>query len=468
MRIKLTFFGATKSVTGSRFLIEANGLKFLVDCGLYQERDLRVRNWERFPIPPGHIDAILLTHAHIDHCGFIPRFVKQGFSNRIYCTEATADITRIMLLDSARLQEQDADQKKKRHARERRRGPYPEIPLYTEADAVSCFPLFEPVPYRKTVELGEGVSLTLYDAGHVLGSAMIEVRVRQKNEERILLFSGDIGRTERPILRDPTRFEVADYVLTESTYADRVLPDPDHMLEDFIGVIKGTLEAGGNIVIPSFALERAQDILYYLSKARDAGLLPPVQVYLDSPMAVSITEIFEKHVNLFDEEMKRLIRQRKSPFDFPGLRFVSDAEESQKISRSDAPAIIIAGSGMCTGGRIKYHLAANITRPESTILFVGYQAEGTLGRVITDGAGVVRILGEQYPVKAQVVQMSGFSSHADGVQLHRWLFNLKNPPRHLFVVHGEEHAANHLAETVRNEKGWQVTVPDYLQEFELD
>jgi metallo-beta-lactamase family protein len=468
MHIKLTFFGATKSVTGSRFLIETNRLKFLVDCGLYQERDLRVRNWERFPIPAGSVDAILLTHAHIDHSGFIPRFVRQGFLNRIYCTDATADITKIMLLDSARLQEQDADHKEKRHARESRRGPYPEIPLYTEADAVSCFPLFTPVSYRKMVELGDGVSFTLYDAGHVLGSASIEVKIKQKNDERILLFSGDIGRLARPILRDPTRFENADYVITESTYADRVLPDPDHVLEDFTRVINSTIKAGGKIVIPSFALERAQDILYYLYKALGAGLLPPVRVYLDSPMAVSITEIFEKHVDLFDEEMKRMVRQRKSPFDFPGLRLVSDAEESQGITRSDEPAIIIAGSGMCTGGRIKYHLAANITRSESTILFVGYQAEGTLGRTIADGADEVRILGGYYPVKARVVQMSGFSSHADGVQLHEWLFNLKHPPRHLFVVHGEERAANHLAETVRNEKGWQVTVPDYLQEFELD
>jgi metallo-beta-lactamase family protein len=468
MHIKITFLGATKSVTGSRHLVEANGLKFLVDCGLYQERDLRVRNWGSFFCPPADVDAILLTHAHLDHSGFLPRFVNNGFSNPIYCTAATADITRVMLLDSARIQEQDAENKKRRHQREGRKGPYPEIPLYTEADVRSCFPLLSPVPYGQTMELGEGVTFTLYDAGHVLGSEMIEVSVRQNGEKRSLLFSGDIGRTDRPILRDPTFFDEADYVVTESTYADRVLPDPDEMMTKFIEVIQETIKGGGNIVIPSFALERTQDILYFLNKAMSAGILAPLNIYLDSPMATNITDIFERYANLMDEETRQLIEQKKSPFDFPGLHFVSTVDESRNIEQLAEPAIIIAGSGMCTGGRIKYHLISNITRRESTILFVGYQAVGTLGRVIVDGAKEVRILGENYPVKAQVIQMNGFSSHADSVQLLNWLYNLKRAPRHVFVVHGEEQAANYLAETVRKDKGWTVTVPDYQDEFLLD
>ncbi len=468
MHIKITFLGATKNVTGSRHLVEANGLKFLVDCGLYQERDLRARNWEHFFCPPADVDAVLLTHAHLDHSGFLPRFVRDGFSNPIYCTAATTDITRIMLLDSARIQEQDAELKKRRHRREGRKGPHPEIPLYTEADARSCFPLLSPVPYGQTIELGEGVTFTLYDAGHVLGSEMIEVRVRQKGEERCLLFSGDIGRVDRPILRNPTFFDEADYVVTESTYADRVLPDPDEMMTKFIEVIRETIEGGGNIVIPSFALERTQDILYYLNKAMGAGRLSPLNVYLDSPMAVNITDIFERYANLMDEETRRLIEQKKSPFDFPGLHLVSSANDSRQIEQLEESAIIIAGSGMCTGGRIKFHLVSNITRRESTILFVGYQAVGTLGRFIVDGAKEVRILGENYPVIARVIQMNGFSSHADSVQLLRWLYNLKRAPRHVFVVHGEEEAANHLAETVRKDKGWIVTVPDYQDEFVLD
>ncbi|MDO9334520.1 MAG: MBL fold metallo-hydrolase, partial [Dehalococcoidales bacterium] len=354
MHIKITFLGATKNVTGSRHLVEANGLKFLVDCGLYQERDLRARNWEHFFCPPADVDAVLLTHAHLDHSGFLPRFVSDGFSNPIYCTAATADITRIMLLDSARIQEQDAELKKRRHRREGRKGPHPEIPLYTEADARSCFPFLSPVPYGQTIELGEGITFTLYDAGHVLGSEMIEVRVRQKGEERSLLFSGDIGRVDRPILRNPTFFDEADYVVTESTYADRVLPDPDEMMTKFIEVIRETIEGGGNIVIPSFALERTQEILYFLNKAMGAGRLPPLQVYLDSPMAVNITDIFERYANLMDEETERLIRQKKSPFDFPGLHLVSSANDSRQIEQLEESAIIIAGSGMCTGGRIKF------------------------------------------------------------------------------------------------------------------
>jgi metallo-beta-lactamase family protein len=468
MHIKITFLGATKSVTGSRHLIEANGLKFLVDCGLYQERELRVRNWEPFFYPPANIDAVLLTHAHLDHSGFLPRFVNNGFKGRVYCTAPTADITQVMLLDSARIQEQDAEAKKRRHEREGRKGPYPEVPLYTDADAKACFPLLAPVPYGKVTELGNGITFTFFDAGHVLGSGMIEIKVRQNSEERTLLFSGDIGRTNRPILQNPTFFDKADYVVMESTYADSILPDPERMLDKFVEVILSTVEGGGNIIIPSFALERAQDVLYYLSQATFAGQLPPLQVYLDSPMAVNITDIYERHSSLMDDEAKRLIREKKSPFDFPGLHYVSSVDDSRQIEQLTEPAIIIAGAGMCTGGRIKYHLVSNITRQESTILFVGYQAVGTLGRIIVDGAKEVRILGKKYPVKAQILHMNGFSSHADAVQLTRWIYNLKSPPRHVYVVHGEENAANHLASTIENEKNWSATVPEYQDQFILD
>jgi len=468
MHIKITFLGATRNVTGSRHLVEANGLKFLIDCGLYQERDLRQRNWEPFYCSPTDISTVILTHAHLDHSGFIPRFVSDGFKGKIYCTPATADITKIMLQDSARIQQQDAENKKRRHQRDGRQAPHPEIPLYTEADARASFSFLSPVPYEQKIELGENITFTLHDAGHVLGSAMIEVRIRQNSEERVLLFSGDIGRMNRPILQNPVFFEEADYVITESTYADRTLPDPDEMLMEFMNVIKTTIENGGNVVIPSFALERAQDILYFLSKAMDTGQLPRFKVYLDSPMAINITDIFERYVDLMDETTKRLIQQKKSPFDFPGLTLISTVNDSNQIERFEEPAIIIAGSGMCTGGRIKYHLISNITRPESTILFVGYQAIGTLGRAIVDGAKDVRILGKHYPVKARIVQMSGFSSHADKPQLLRWLYNLKHMPRHVFVVHGEEEAANYLAETIRKDKGWTVTVPHYKDEFVLD
>lgn len=468
MHVKITFLGAARSVTGSRHLIEANGLRLLVDCGIFQERDLKPRDWERFPFPAASIDAVLLTHAHVDHCGYIPRLVKQGFQGCIYCTAATADITKVMVMDTARIQEQDAENKRKRHEREKRRGPFPEIPLYTQTEAESCFPLLTPVPYGRETALGEGITFKLHDAGHVLGSEMIELKVRRNGEERIFIFSGDIGRVNRPILRDPTFFEQADYVVMESTYANRTLPDPEDTLDDFVEVIKSTIEAGGNVIIPTFALERSQDVLYYVNKALYLKKLPPVRVYLDSPMAVSITGIFTRYADLFDAEVKRLIQQKKSPFDFPGLHLISTMDESKSINEVDGPAVVMAGSGMCIGGRIKYHLISNISRRESTILFVGYQAEGTLGRVIADGAEEVRILGQNYPVKARVVQMQGFSSHADSEQLQKWIFNLKRAPRHVFAVHGEEEAALALVEAVRQRKGWSATAPEYLQEFDLD
>jgi len=468
MRIKLTFLGAAKSVTGSRILVETDNLRFLIDCGLYQERELRIHNWERFPVTPSTIDAVVLTHAHIDHCGLLPKLVKEGFRNPVYCTAPTADIAKIMLLDSARLQAHDAELKKKRHERERRRGPYPEIPLYTEEEAEDSFVYFQPVEYQKTVKPAKGVEFTLHESGHVLGGAMVEVTIRDKRQKTRLIFSGDIGRWHRPILRDPTLFEAADYIITESTYANRNLPDPDEMLDQFIDVINTTVKDGGNVIIPSFALERAQDILYYLYKAREAGRLAPVKIYLDSPMAVSITDIFTKYSSLLDEEMRQLVRRRSSPFRFPGLHFVTSLEDSQRIGEQDSPSVIIAGSGMCTGGRVKFHLAANITRRESAILFVGYQSAGTLGRLLVDGAKDVRIMGERYPVKARVLQMYGLSSHADSAQLQRWLYNFKNTPKKVFVVHGEEESAEYYAGKIKQDKGWEAIVPEFGEEFVLD
>ena len=468
MQIKLTFLGASRNVTGSRFLIKANGVQFLVDCGLHQERDLRERAWAPFPVSPHSIDAVLLTHAHLDHCGYLPKLVKEGFCNSIYCTDATADITEIMLMDAAKVQMQDAENKKRRHERDGRKSPYPAVPLYTTEEVEACLPYLAPVPYGHSVQLGKGISFSFYDAGHVLGASMIEVRIEQNGEERILLFSGDIGRKRRPILNDPTIFNEADYVLTESTYGDRLFEPPESMFQKLVDVVNSTVEAGGNIVIPSFALERAQDVLYYLNKALDTKQIKPIQVLLDSPMAVDITRVFKRHIDLFDEDTKKLFLQEKSPFEFPGLRFMTSVEESKEIDKLKEPAIIIAGAGMCNGGRIKYHLISNITRTENTILFVGYQAVGTLGRLIVDGASEVRILGQNYPVKAKIVKLNGFSSHADKDELLTWISALKRPPRQVFVVHGEEKVANQFAGSIREQRGWNVSVPDYLNEFVLD
>jgi metallo-beta-lactamase family protein len=468
VQIKLGFYGAARNVTGSRYYLEANGNKFLVDCGLYQERFLKDRNWDPFPIPPNTLDAVLLTHAHIDHCGLLPKLVREGFRGRIYCTDATADIAKIMLTDSARLQEEDAQFKKKRHEKEGRKGVYPEVPLYTVKDAEACYPLFSPVPYGKTLRLADGFEAVFHDAGHVLGSSNLMFKIDQNGESRKILFSGDVGRRNRPILRDPTLFKEADYIIVESTYGDRLHEDGDKIADELAEVINSTVKAGGNIVVPSFALERSQEILYYMNELLAANRIPHIMVFFDSPMAVSITEIFEGHLELFDKEAKAIIRSGKSPFSFPGLTRVSTTDESKAINQISGSIMIIAGSGMCNGGRIKHHLVSNISRPESTILFVGYQAVGTLGRQIVDGATTVRILGKKYKVKAKIVQMNGFSAHADKNELFHWLSAIKNQPRGVFVVHGEEEVSTGFADYLKDKLGWNVSVPQYKDEVILD
>lgn len=468
MQIKLRFLGAAQNVTGSRHFLEANGVGLLVDCGLYQERQFRERNWDPFPVPPESINAVLLTHAHLDHCGLLPKLVKEGFGGRIYCTAATAEIAKIILLDSAKIQEEDAEHKRKRHKRQGRGGKYPEVPLYTTVDAEACFSLFSPVAYRKSVDIGDGVEATFYDAGHVLGSSIIRAKVRQNGQERIILFSGDIGRPDRPIVCDPTVFDTADYILIESTYGDRVHKDTKDIKKLIGEVINSTKEAGGNIIVPSFALERSQEVLYYINELLLAKAIEPLKVFLDSPMASRITKVFQHHPELFDEEMAKLVKNHESPFKLQGLEMTGTANESKAINDINGTIMVIAGSGMCTGGRVKHHLVNNITRAECTIMFVGYQAVGTLGRQIVDGAKKVRILGQKYPVKAKVVRVHGFSAHADKDELLEWLKELKSAPRRLFVVHGETKSAGHFGNYVREKTGWNVTVPAYQDEVILD
>ena len=468
MNIKLTFLGAAQNVTGSQYLVQSNSTSFLVDCGLYQERELTERNWSPFSIPPESLDAVLLTHAHLDHCGLLPRLVREGFNQAIYCTGATSEITRIMLLDSGKIHEEDADFKRRRHERESRKGPYPEMPLYTKDDAEAVSPLFSSVKYGQTVQIGDSVEATFYDAGHVLGSSMVKLKIGQGGEARTILFSGDIGRRNKPLLHDPTLFDEADYVIVESTYGDRLLEPPEDAANQLAEVINNTVKRGGKIVIPSFALERSQELLYYLNKFRLEGRIPRLMVFVDSPMAVEVTGVFERHPELFDEEIKKLLRQQKSPFDFPGLKMAGTVDESKAINRIDGSAIIIAGSGMCNGGRIKHHLVNNISKEESTILFVGYQAAGTLGRQIVDGAKRVRILGQYYPVKARIVQLNGFSAHADRDELVGWLSSLRKPPRRVFVTHGELDASQNLASLIKSSRGWETLVPSYQEQLLLD
>jgi metallo-beta-lactamase family protein len=468
VHIKLVFLGAAQNVTGSQYRVEASNVRLLVDCGLYQERKFRNRNWAPFPFRPDTIDAVLLTHAHIDHSGLLPKLVREGFQGRIFCTDATADIAQIMLMDSAKIQEEDAKHKKRRHEREGRKGPYPEIPLYTVDDAKACCSLLSPVRYGELIPIGDGVAATFHDAGHVLGSSMISVTVSQGRETRKLLFSGDVGRWNKPILRDPTLFHEADYVLVESTYGDRLHDDSETVGNQLADIISSATRTRGNIVVPSFALERAQEVLYYLNKLLMERRIPHFMVFLDSPMAASITDVFRNHPDLYDRDMLELIQQGNSPFDFPGLTIVRSIDQSKAINNITGSAMIIAGSGMCTGGRIKHHLVSNISRAECTILFVGYQAIGTLGRQIVDGAQEVRIMGQKHPVRARVAQIHGLSAHADRDELLRWLSGLHSPPRRVFVVHGEPETTAKFADFLRERTGWEIAVPQYREEITLD
>ncbi len=468
MDIKLTFLGAARNVTGSCYLLETKGHRILVDCGLYQERDFKHRNWEPFHVAPNSIDTVLITHAHLDHCGLLPKLAHDGFKGKILGSAATLDIAEIVLLDSARIQEEDVAHKKKRHQRQKRKGPYPLVPLYTVQDAENVVRYFESVPYKQVVPLGQGVEVFFYDSGHIFGSTMIRIKVTQGSASRTILFSGDLGRNQVPILRDPAHLTQADYVVVESTYGNRIHAPTEDIPTALAKVINDTVKLGGNIVIPSFTIERTQELLYYLGGLLAERKIPRLKVFVDSPMAIRVTEIFKKYPELFDQETRELLHNGRHPCDFPGLHLARSVAESKAINAVKEPIIIIAGSGMCTGGRIKHHLLTNISRPDSTILFVGYQAMGTLGRIILDGAPKIRIFGEMCAVKAKIARINGFSAHADRDELCAWLSTLQQPPRRVFITHGEPQAAEALAQAINQRFQWSTLVPAYLQTSQLD
>ncbi len=465
--MKLQFLGATRQVTGSRYYLEAGPARFLIDCGMFQERAYLDRNWEPSPVPLQKLDTILLTHAHLDHCGLLPRLVREGFGGRILTTAASADLTALILRDSAEIQAEDVAFKKKRHRKERRSGKHPVVPLYTLDDVARTVRLFDPVPYGQPVPLDGDASVTFHDAGHILGSAVVDLQVRENGTPRRILFSGDLGQWDKPIVQDPTVLTHADYVVIESTYGDRDHQQNNGIEAELTEIINSTVQAGGNVVIPTFAVERAQELMFYISRLVRQQKIASVPIFLDSPMAVEVTEVFQRHPECFDEETWAMISAGHSPLRFPGLKLIDSTEQSKQINHLKSPAIIMATSGMCTAGRIKHHLCHNIHRPESTILFVGFQVPGTLGRQILDGNPQVRIHGRMWMVRARIAQIEGFSGHADRSGLLRWLGELRQPPRQLFITHGEEQASLSLAKQVRDSKGWPVTVPEYRQTVDL-
>jgi metallo-beta-lactamase family protein len=465
--VKLQFLGAARQVTGSQYYVEADGARLLVDCGMYQERAYLARNWDKSPLRLRDLDALLLTHAHVDHCGLAPKLVQDGFRSPIITTFASADLVELVLRDAAQIQVEDAAFKEKRHRKEGRWGQPPAKPLYTMRDVDRTLPLLESVPYDQPVRITDHVHAVFHDAGHILGSAMIELRVSNHGQPRKIIFTGDLGQWDKPIVRNPAVFTEADYVVMESTYGDRDHEDHDSVESQLEKVVAETVAAGGKLIIPIFAIERAQELIYHLNRLLEARHIPEVPVFLDSPMAADVNEVFRNHRECFDAEAQQMMAAGESFLKFPSLRVLRSVEESKSINDLKGPAVIMSTSGMCTAGRIKHHLAQHIGDPACTILFVGYQSEGTLGRQILDGNPEVRIHGLSRLVRARVAQIQGISGHADRAGLMKWLGYFQRPPRQLFITHGEQQASLAFAEQVRQQLGWNVCVPEYRQTVEL-
>jgi metallo-beta-lactamase family protein len=460
----LRFLGAARTVTGSCYLLSIPGCTALVDCGFVQgASDARDRNREPFAFDPKGIDFLFLTHAHLDHSGLIPRLAKEGFRGRIITTAATADLLGPMLQDSAKIQEDDAERMSRRALR---KGGEPVDPIYTSEDVEAVLPLIDRTTYGQVRDTGRGFRARFIDAGHILGSGSLELWFPSKGGEKKLVFSGDIGKKGNPIINDPTLATEADYVVMESTYGDRLHKNADDTASELAEAVTTTFQKGGNIVIPAFAIGRTQDILYLLNRLVRAGRLPKLTVYIDSPLAEKATKIYLGHPELFDEEAKRLIAGGGIG-DAIAVRFTHSAEESMAINKIKSKAVIIAGSGMCEGGRVRHHLKHNLWRPECSIVFVGFQAKGTLGRKIVDGAKMVDIWGEEIAVRARIWTIGGFSAHGDQRELLAWLSAFKSRPT-VFVTHGEEGASLAFADLVHKQYGLTVQVPEWGEVAHLE
>ena len=464
--MKLSFFGADQCVTGSCHFLEACGKRILIDCGLQQGRD-EISN-EEFPFEPNTIDYVLVTHAHIDHSGRIPMLIKHGFQGRILTTRLTAELLDIMLLDSAYIQEQDAEW---RNRKGERSGAIRVEPLYTVEDAYRVRQFMSTCEYGQVIDLCEGVEVEFVDAGHLLGSSFIAMEITEDNVTKRIIFSGDIGNVNQPIIRDPVHIHGADYVVMESTYGDRNHAENWGYRENLAKIIDETIGRGGNVIIPSFAVGRTQELLYFIREIKDLRLVhsyPDFPVYIDSPLARRATAIFTGDLHGYlDDDAMRLVKDGTHMFSFTNLHMTESSEESKLLNVDHQPKVIISASGMCDAGRIRHHLKHNLWRAESTIVFVGYQGEGTLGRSLLEGTKSVKLFGEEIAVHAKIVNFKGLSSHADRDHLISWISDFQNPkPQHVFVVHGDREVAPFFAQTL-NSMGISAHAPQYTEVYDL-
>ncbi len=468
--MKVSFLGAADTVTGSCHLITTDKSRILLDCGLFQGNDdLEELNLEPFAFNPSEVDFVVLSHAHIDHSGRLPLLVKQGFQGKIFCTDATADLLEVMLRDSGYIQEKEAEWKNRKNERAGR--PLVE-PLYTVKDAEIALRHVEPVLYDQLVTLSEDVNLVFNDAGHILGSAIIELFIKENGKSTKLVFTGDLGMRNRPILRDPTIIKKADFIIMESTYGNRLHEEKSASMDNLINIVLNTVRRGGNVIIPSFAVGRTQELIYLFNRFYEEHTehrkeLDKIMVYVDSPMATNATEVFRQNAQVFDEETKSYILRGNNPLDFKNLRFTRSSDESRALNFDTNPKVIISASGMCEAGRIKHHLKHNLWNPKSSVVFVGYQSEGTLGRSLMDGDKIVSIFGERILVEAEIHNLQGFSGHADKEGLMEWVGGLQRRPFEIFLVHGEKDAKKELAVSIKDSYGYNCTDVQEVSEYTL-
>ncbi len=461
---KLTFWGATGTTTGSRFLLETEAGKFLIDCGMFQgPKEIRLKNWEKFPVPPGTIDRVFLTHAHIDHTGYFPKLCREGFKGLAHCTYATEEFCKLLFIDSAHIQEEDAKwANKKGHTKHK-----PAKPLYTVKDAEKSLGHLSPLQYGEDLFIGDDLRIKIKDAGHILGSGLVDIKSRLGKQSRKIVFSGDLGRPSKRFLRDPFQAFNVDYLVVESTYGNRLHNDASP-INELARVINESVERGGLLIIPSFAIGRTQQLLFVIRELEEAKRIPALPIYIDSPMAINATEVFESRISDMNIESRVARLNGVEIFKPKNLHICKSRTASKEINNIKSKAIIIASSGMVTGGRILHHMVQRLPDEKNTVLFIGYQAQGTRGRTISEGSEFVKIHGRQIPIAAKIESLSGFSGHADYNEILAWMMAFNKPPEKTFIVHGEPKSSQALADKIGERLGWDVTIPEFGQSFEID